>query len=70
MAPVKFKFSSIGKNLIAGMHVVIPKKSKLSAFVLPDDIKDVFAQTNQHISVGLDVNTSFKDLLESDDNIL
>ena len=48
--PVKFKFSSIGKNFISGINVVIPKKRKLSEFTIPDDIKDVFAQTNQHIT--------------------
>lgn len=70
MSPVKFKFSSIGKNLIAGISLTIPKKSKLASFCIPDDIKDVFAQTNQHITAGLDINTSLKDLMESDDNLM
>ena len=46
LAPIKLKFSSIGKNLIAGISLQIPKKSKLATFTIPDDIKDVFAQTN------------------------
>ena len=49
---------------------MIPKKRKLSEFTIPDDIKDVFAQTNQHITAQLDINTSIKDLMESDDNLL
>jgi hypothetical protein len=68
--PIKMKFSTIGKNLIAGIHFVVPKKRSFSHFTIPDDIKDVFAQTNQHITVSLDVNTSLKDLLESDDGLL
>lgn len=48
--PIKFKISSIGKNLIAGISLQIPKKSKLASFSVPDDIKDVFAQTNQHVT--------------------
>jgi len=64
------KIYSEGNFFIIGTHVILPVKSKLKEFMIPDDIKDILKNADQSIDFKVKLGATMQDIFLNEKKII
>lgn len=68
---LKLRIDEVGNgDLVIGTHIILPVKSKLKQFMVPDDIKELLKNADQSLDFKVKLGTSLSELFMKEQKLI